>query len=645
MPSTLEAIKSERQGKSSAVSFVLKGAPAVHTFREDSSFAVDIGHDGAAAKSAAKQPAEPARAAAAPVLAITPPDTVPAADAAGSDRPAAIAGLPPLIDVPAPAAKPAAAAPAAPKAPVAAAKPLRPLQAGIPMLMPALAGKEKARQSRQSLPCRPQPRTKRKSRRKRHPRARASSRHPIPPRRSSSACSQGSDALRLEFPFALPTPAAAFIRADMLWLVFDTQAKIDVTALKTRGAEAIRSAALTHGADGEAILRIHLKRPQLVSLDSDGPAWTVAIGDVVAVPPHPLGIARSVVGRNRANIVIPFEHASGRARDRRSRHRRPAHRRYRARTGARLRAPARLCRIQPARFRPGRGGAADRRRCRRSAVPPTRSRSAGPAAWRCRPPRSARRMRRPACAAMPFDTQIWGFDRKTDFEHRQAELIRAAAGAPPGRACGRGSIWRASISRASMSAEAKACSTWRSPTSGAADVTGSVLGAVADRDAQPARRGAQGARPAAGRQPERRADCGARMAYARQGQMGEARDGFRMSKARSRRCRSSCSAWRCRRRCARRSRSRDYDRRLAASLNDFESIGVPRDARAPRSRCWPGGWPKGWAAPRTRSPPTASPRPPTDRPAARAGPAAARSRCATRSARSEQGRRSPRWKR
>ena len=56
---------------------------------------------------------------------------------------------------------------------------------------------------------------------------------------------QGTDTLRLEFPFALPTPAAAFTRADMLWLVFDTKAKIDLNALEQRGGTTIRSAALS----------------------------------------------------------------------------------------------------------------------------------------------------------------------------------------------------------------------------------------------------------------------------------------------------------------------------------------------------------------------------------------------------------------
>ena len=75
----------------------------------------------------------------------------------------------------------------------------------------------------------------------------------------------------------------------MLWLVFDSAAKIDVGALANDPSHAIRSAVLEHGADGEAIVRIKLERPRLVSLEADGPAWIVTIGDTVTVPSTPAG--------------------------------------------------------------------------------------------------------------------------------------------------------------------------------------------------------------------------------------------------------------------------------------------------------------------------------------------------------------------
>ena len=89
---------------------------------------------------------------------------------------------------------------------------------------------------------------------------------------------------------------------------FDSAAKIDIAALTKDTAKLIRGAALERGADGEAIVRLKLERPGLVSLETDGPSWIVAIGDSVGVPSRPLAIARNIVSKNRASISIPFDH-------------------------------------------------------------------------------------------------------------------------------------------------------------------------------------------------------------------------------------------------------------------------------------------------------------------------------------------------
>jgi hypothetical protein len=41
------------------------------------------------------------------------------------------------------------------------------------------------------------------------------------------------EGVRVQFPFVMPTPGAVFQRADTLWLVFDTQAKLDVACSAT----------------------------------------------------------------------------------------------------------------------------------------------------------------------------------------------------------------------------------------------------------------------------------------------------------------------------------------------------------------------------------------------------------------------------
>jgi hypothetical protein len=98
-----------------------------------------------------------------------------------------------------------------------------------------------------------------------------------------------------------------FQRADMLWLVFDSAAKVDPAALSVDASRVIRAVTLSRGADGEAILRIKLERPRVVCLLADGSGWIVVIGDTVTTASRPLVMARKVDGKNRASIVIPFD--------------------------------------------------------------------------------------------------------------------------------------------------------------------------------------------------------------------------------------------------------------------------------------------------------------------------------------------------
>ncbi len=54
-------------------------------------------------------------------------------------------------------------------------------------------------------------------------------------------------------------------------------------------------------------MRLRLARPRLASVMADGASWIVTIGDSATVPTKALTIARSIVGKNRASIAIPFD--------------------------------------------------------------------------------------------------------------------------------------------------------------------------------------------------------------------------------------------------------------------------------------------------------------------------------------------------
>lgn len=114
------------------------------------------------------------------------------------------------------------------------------------------------------------------------------------------------DNLRVTFPFLVDTPAAVFQRADMLWLVFDTQAPVDAAVLNNDTSRTVKSVAIAR--EGEAqVLRFRLERPRMISLLPEGTGWVVIIGDSIQEAIKPLTIARHIAGAGRTSIVIPFD--------------------------------------------------------------------------------------------------------------------------------------------------------------------------------------------------------------------------------------------------------------------------------------------------------------------------------------------------
>ena len=136
------------------------------------------------------------------------------------------ASAPPAVVAPATLAKPAAAEPA-----VVAEKPPHPV------------AKEEAPPSRRT--------------RLRGPSAPKPVAQSEPPRRgdhkAGNAVMSPASNVRVQFPFAMPTPAAMFLRAQTLWLVFDTTARIDVAALANEPSRNIRSASVMRVGDAQVV--------------------------------------------------------------------------------------------------------------------------------------------------------------------------------------------------------------------------------------------------------------------------------------------------------------------------------------------------------------------------------------------------------
>ena len=307
-PPMVQSVESAIDDQTTKVNFTFNGKVDIRTFREDDNYVVDVGDleakdrrvDAVLLGTPGAQGAEPAAAGPMTEGAAAVPSKAPRAEPSAAPAPppsasmakdpsedAANVGPPIMTQAPPSAASPerpaAISPPTAPAAPEFAPKPV---QETAP-----------AAEQRQSM-TQPEAKPEEVAHGAAPP---ADGVAPV-----SAEMRRQSDNLKLTFPFTAPTPAAVFRRADMLWLVFDTDAKIDVAALSADKTDTIRSVVLSRSREGQ-VVRIRLERPRLTSLFAEGLSWTVTIGDMVLEPTAPLGIARSAVASPRASAIIPFD--------------------------------------------------------------------------------------------------------------------------------------------------------------------------------------------------------------------------------------------------------------------------------------------------------------------------------------------------
>jgi tetratricopeptide (TPR) repeat protein len=536
LPASLKSISTKVDEDSATVDFVLNGNPKVRTFREGNGIAVDIGVDGAASRPQI-------------VPGIAPPQTVPAGErpqpakkAESAPLPKISAAAPPPAAVPKPM-EPKRAEPAAPKTPAAEAmaeKTAEPEPAALKPAAPEAAKPAPAAPSPNAEavmppPAQPPPPAAPAAKvemAKPPPKpaakeaVRAGEPAPDPKATVKAELQQAGDNLRIEFPFAVPTPAAVFRRADVLWLVFDSAAALDLAALEAGPDKAIRDASFERNKDGAAIVRLRLARPRLVGVIDDGPAWIVNLGDSVGVPTQPLTVARSIFGENRASIAIPFD---------------AARKIYRINDGA---AGDRLLVVTA--LAPARGFLKPQEYVELRALPsaqgvvlqpladdvtaeiaPDKITVTRPHGLTLSPTAIGQQQLASTFRAVTFDTQIWGFDRQAQFYSRQAELMKEAAAAPPGqRRHARLNLARFYIAQ-NMFAEAKGVLDFTlSQERGGDDVTGTVLKAVTNVMLDHPQAALKDlSNPQIGNQLD--APVWRAMAYAREGQWAEAHGRFK----------------------------------------------------------------------------------------------------------------------
>jgi tetratricopeptide (TPR) repeat protein len=330
LPPTLSGIDSDLDYDFTSVNFVVKGQPKIRFFREDKTYMVDVATADETVSDDAPVPAKDAvEAKPAQGPQIARPETVPAAEPvktaplqqaeAPNNEPAQAAQNAPAQVVPPPAtptlvtaveAAPVQAAPveAKPEAQVEqAAAPTGPAKPASPPVMAQATGAPVApaiapHALERALPtptARPDGKIEAKAKAAAPALPSGDPKAPV----KVSLHRQGSN-LRLDFPFSVPTPAAVFKRGTALWLVFDTAGKLNIGALKDEAA--IRRAGLVTGPDDAAVLRIVLDKPQLASFFPEGSGWVLVVADSVVEPTGPVAVARSIVGKGRSSITIPF---------------------------------------------------------------------------------------------------------------------------------------------------------------------------------------------------------------------------------------------------------------------------------------------------------------------------------------------------
>jgi tetratricopeptide (TPR) repeat protein len=416
LPPAVSAVEAMPNADPPAVRFAFLGKVDVRSFREDNNYVVDI---------------QPIAQREVPISSPGKPTSL--GTALIETRPAANAPTPaaPSVAAPPPAAPQATAPPPKPSTPPA--EPAAPPAGVVASQMPV-----------------PQPATTSP------PQVAA----PVPPMSIEVELKRHGDTLRLAFPFAAPTPAAVFRRADTLWLVFDSAVPIDLGEVAAKSGGTIATATVARSNDGQ-VVQLKFDRAKLTSVGSEGPVWTVTIGDVALEPTRPLGTLRNMSGSARASVSIPFDRPS------------QLHRLADADIGDTLLvvtalSPARGF-VKPQDFVEFRALASTHGVAIQpladdvtAELSPERiivtrpgglvlSDAEGRAAAPLTPGAEPRRSERGAL----IDTQVWAADRAANFHERQTELIRAAADAPnAARAARRLDLSRYYLARG-MYAEAK----------------------------------------------------------------------------------------------------------------------------------------------------------------------------------------------
>jgi hypothetical protein len=112
--------------------------------------------------------------------------------------------------------------------------------------------------------------------------------------------------LKLIFDYQLPTPAAAFLRGSILWVVFD-----DIRVIDTDGLMRDSGGLITHirqiAIDKGVALALELSEQRLMTLDRESDRWVLSLANTITAPMTPLTLAPRFNDQGMSFLQVTME--------------------------------------------------------------------------------------------------------------------------------------------------------------------------------------------------------------------------------------------------------------------------------------------------------------------------------------------------
>jgi tetratricopeptide (TPR) repeat protein len=112
--------------------------------------------------------------------------------------------------------------------------------------------------------------------------------------------------LRVTFQFSKPVAAAMFRRGRSIWTVFDSDAQLDLSDLRTRAKNMVEDIQQVRFGSAQYV-RIKLKEPQLAHVSHSNNGWHLTIGDMATGKTNPLQLVRALRDDKRSLIKIAMK--------------------------------------------------------------------------------------------------------------------------------------------------------------------------------------------------------------------------------------------------------------------------------------------------------------------------------------------------